>query len=51
MGNTTEAMKDLRQAAELFNSQGDDDEYSRVKETIAIALKTCRQAIKTMCDW
>jgi len=51
LGNTKEAMPDLRKAAELFESQGDADEYKRAKETIAIALKTCRQAIKTMCDW
>ncbi|AFY74405.1 trypsin-like serine protease with C-terminal PDZ domain [Synechococcus sp. PCC 7502] len=51
MGDTLAAMTDLRKAAEIFNSQGDDDEYKRAMETIAIALKTCRQAIKTMCDW
>ena len=51
MGSTPEAVKDLRKAAELFNIQGDMDEYKRAMETIAIALKTCRQAIKTQCDW
>jgi hypothetical protein len=51
MGNTPEAMSDLRKAADLFNIQGDVDEYKRAKETMAIALKTCRQAIKTQCDW
>jgi serine protease Do len=51
LGNTQEAMPDLRKAAELFEIQGDNDELKRVKETIAIARKTCRQAIKTMCDW
>lgn len=51
LGDTPKAMTDLRKAAELFNTQGDDDEYKRTMETIAIALKTCRQAIKTQCDW
>jgi len=51
LGDTPKAMTDLRKAAELFNTQGDVDEYKRAKETMAIALKTCRQAIKTQCDW
>lgn len=51
LGDTPKAMNDLRRAAELFNTQGDMDEYKRAKETMAIALKTCRQAIKTQCDW
>jgi serine protease Do len=51
LGDTPKAMSDLRRAAELFNIQGDNDEYKRTMETIAITLKTCRQAIKTQCDW
>jgi serine protease Do len=51
MGDSQKAMSDLRRAAEIFNTQGDNDEYLRAKETMAIALKTCRQAIKTQCDW
>jgi serine protease Do len=51
LGDTPKAMTDLRKAAELFDTQGDVDEYKRAKETMAIALKTCRQAIKTQCDW
>jgi tetratricopeptide (TPR) repeat protein len=51
LGNQQQAATDLRKAADLYLAQGNRDEYQRAIETLAIAGKTCRQSIRTMCDW
>lgn len=48
---TAEGVESLQRAADLYLQQGNAVDYQRTQETLRVATGTCRQQIRTLCDW